>query len=178
LKHKLNPLTNHLSAVASEGDLKMQVDVGFNAMRPWRIVGEETFTFFAIYGRSQYEGGSQNAPGCRHARDGPSPLLNPGFALVYFLSESHECDDDSPPWAPRHDFEHERSFAFVTPLFEGHLLSVPGSLSFVENYDMLWRILPCIEGVMADERVDILDERRDLPGSISCIRQTPSQVSS
>src|SRR5439155_16047792 len=101
------------------------------------------------------------------AGDGIQPGVNPGFAGVNLLPSANQTNDDCPLLMPVHVGNKElwlgvaEATSFLLSLHEaGGLTQIPGTLRFVENYDVIvwWaginqRFIP--------EMMDVLNECLD-----------------
>src|ERR1039458_2202713 len=66
-----------------------------------------------------------------------TPMKNAAAVRGMLLAKPNKRHNNGPIRAPRHDLKHQGGLALVAPLLQGHLCSVPGSLGFVENHDVL-----------------------------------------
>jgi hypothetical protein len=88
------------------------------------------------------------------------------------LAESDQGDDNRPAWTPGHDFQHQLRFASRATVLERHSLTVPGTLRFIEHYNVLRRyIRSSFEGVVVQERMDVLNKGGDF--SLTFLRSLP-----
>jgi hypothetical protein len=78
------------------------------------------------------------------------------------LPKTNESHNNGPAWPTLHYVEHHRSFGKRASLLALHLLAVPSTLGFIENYNVLWgEVIWRPECVMVEKRVDVLNECRD-----------------